>query len=127
MICGQKVALGRAHQHQTVTIAVSEATLAIEFDDQEVRVLRRTTTLPIRNIKRSASCAAPPPCRSVTSTQTGHGRPSQFPRAHVADQVAQQRRASAGTRQKLMSPVPSRLMLDTASHLMLDADTGGLA
>ncbi len=51
MVCGQKVALGRAHQHQTVTIAVSEATLAIELDDQEVRVVRRTTALPIRNIK----------------------------------------------------------------------------
>jgi hypothetical protein len=51
MVCGQKVALGRAHQHQTVTIAVSETTLAIELDDHEVRVVRRTTTLPIRNIK----------------------------------------------------------------------------
>jgi hypothetical protein len=43
--------------------------------------------------------AAPPPCRSVTSRQTGDGRPPQFPRPHVADQVARQRRASAGTRQ----------------------------
>lgn len=51
VICGQKVALGRAYQGQTVTVAVSEATLAIELDDQEVRVVRRTTTLPIRNIK----------------------------------------------------------------------------
>jgi hypothetical protein len=51
MVCGQKIALGRVHQHRTVTIAVSEATLAIELDDHEVRVVRRTTTLPIRNIK----------------------------------------------------------------------------
>jgi hypothetical protein len=51
MVCGQKVALGRAYQHQSVTIAVSEATLAVELDDDEVRVVRRTTTLPIRNIK----------------------------------------------------------------------------
>lgn len=51
MVCGQKIALGRAHKHQTVTIAVSETTLAIELDDQEVRVVRRTTTLPVRNIK----------------------------------------------------------------------------
>jgi transposase InsO family protein len=51
MVCGQRVALGRAHQHQTVTVAVSETTLAIELDDQEVRVVRRTTTLPVRNIK----------------------------------------------------------------------------
>jgi hypothetical protein len=41
MVCGQKVAVGRAHQHQTITIAVSEATLAIELDDQEVRVVHR--------------------------------------------------------------------------------------
>jgi transposase InsO family protein len=51
MVCGQKVALGRAHQHRTVTILVSDTTLAIELDDQEVRVVRRTTTLPVRNIK----------------------------------------------------------------------------
>jgi hypothetical protein len=51
MVCGQKVALGRAHQHQTATIAVSETILAIELDDQEVHVVRRTTALPIRNIK----------------------------------------------------------------------------
>lgn len=51
MICGQKVALGRTHKHHTVTIAVSDTTLAIELDDQETRVIRRTTTLPLRNIK----------------------------------------------------------------------------
>jgi hypothetical protein len=51
MVCGQKVALGRAHRHRTLAIAVSETTLAIELDDQEVRVVRRTTTLPVRNIK----------------------------------------------------------------------------
>jgi len=51
MVCGQKIALGRAHQHQTVTIHVAETTLAIELDDGETRVVRRTTTLPVRNIK----------------------------------------------------------------------------
>jgi hypothetical protein len=51
MICGQKVALGRAHKHQTLTIAVSDTTLAIELDDGETRVIRRTTSQPIRNIK----------------------------------------------------------------------------
>jgi hypothetical protein len=44
------VALGRVHRHQTVTIHVSETTLAIELDDGETRVVRRTTTLPVRNI-----------------------------------------------------------------------------
>jgi transposase InsO family protein len=51
VICRQRVALGRAHAGQTLAIAVSETTLAIEFDDAETRVVRRTTTLPVRNIK----------------------------------------------------------------------------
>lgn len=51
MVCGQKVALGRVHQHRTVTIHVSDTTLAIELDDGEIRVVRRTTTRPVRNIK----------------------------------------------------------------------------
>lgn len=51
MVAGQKVALGRVHKHQTVTVLVSETTLAIELDDQEVRVVRRTTTQPVRSIK----------------------------------------------------------------------------
>ena len=51
MVAGQKVALGRIHQHQTVTIHVSDTTLAIELDDGETRVVRRTTTLAVRNIK----------------------------------------------------------------------------
>jgi hypothetical protein len=44
MVCGQKVALGRIHQHQTVTVHVSDTTLAVELDDGETRVVRRTTT-----------------------------------------------------------------------------------
>ena len=51
VVAGQKVALGRVHKQQTVTVLVSETTLAIELDDQEVRVVRRTTTQPVRSIK----------------------------------------------------------------------------
>lgn len=51
MVAGQKVALGRVHKHQTVTVMVAETTLAIELDDEEVRVVRRTTTQPVRSIK----------------------------------------------------------------------------
>ena len=51
MVAGQKVALGRIHRHQTVTVLVCETTLAIELDDEEVRVVRRTTTQPVRSIK----------------------------------------------------------------------------
>jgi hypothetical protein len=51
MVAGQKVSLGRSHRGQEVEILVSETTLAIELAGQDVRVIRRTTTRPIRNIK----------------------------------------------------------------------------
>ena len=51
MVCGQKIALGRAHAGQTVTVHVADTTLAVEFEDAETRVVRRTTTTPVRNIK----------------------------------------------------------------------------
>ena len=50
-ICGQQVALGRVHRWQTVTIHVAATTLAIELDDGETRVISRTTTTAVRNIK----------------------------------------------------------------------------
>jgi transposase InsO family protein len=59
MVCGQKVALGRLHKHKTVTIAVSETTLAIELDDEDTRIVRRTTTSPVRNIKSMRPRTAP--------------------------------------------------------------------
>jgi hypothetical protein len=49
MVCGQKIALGRLHRWQT--IAVSETILAIELPDQEPKIIRRTTTTAVRNIK----------------------------------------------------------------------------
>lgn len=51
MVAGQKVALGRIHRHQTVTIAVSETTLAIEMPDADTKIVRRTTDKPVRSIK----------------------------------------------------------------------------
>jgi hypothetical protein len=51
MVVGQKVALGRIHQHQTVTVLVAETTLTVEFDDGDTRIIRRTTTQPVRSIK----------------------------------------------------------------------------
>src|SRR6476646_2301083 len=50
-VAGQQVALGRDYVHQTVTIRVSETTLAIELPDADTRVVRRTTTQPVRSIK----------------------------------------------------------------------------
>jgi len=51
VVCRQKVALGRDMAGRTVTIHVSEATLAIELPDQEVRTVRRTTSRPVWTIK----------------------------------------------------------------------------
>lgn len=51
MVVGQKVALGRIHKHQTVTVLVSETTLAIELGDGDTKIVRRTTTGPVRSIK----------------------------------------------------------------------------
>jgi transposase InsO family protein len=51
MVAGQKVALGRLHAGQTVTVHVSETTLAIDLPDAETRVVRRTTEQAVRSIK----------------------------------------------------------------------------
>ena len=51
MVAGQQVALGRGLTGQTVTVLVSETTLAVELDDGDVRVFRRTSTKPVRSIK----------------------------------------------------------------------------
>ena len=42
MVAGQRVALGRAHAHQTVTVLVAETTLAVELDDADGRVFCST-------------------------------------------------------------------------------------
>jgi transposase InsO family protein len=59
VVCGQKIALGRVHAGQTLTVAVSDTTLAIELDDAETRVVRRTTTKPVRNIKADRPWTVP--------------------------------------------------------------------
>ena len=51
MVVGQKIALGRIHAGQTVTVLVSDTTLTVELADGEIRVIRRTTTQPVRSIK----------------------------------------------------------------------------
>lgn len=51
MVAGQNVALGRVHRGQTVTVSVADTTLAVELEDGEVRVIRRTTDQPVRSIK----------------------------------------------------------------------------
>jgi hypothetical protein len=51
MVCRQVVALGRPHAGQIVTVHVTDITLATEVDGQDIRTVRRTTSIPIRNVK----------------------------------------------------------------------------
>lgn len=51
MMCGQKIALGRVHKHQTVTGLVAPATLTVQLGDGDTRVIGRTTTQPVQSIR----------------------------------------------------------------------------
>ncbi|MFF7859452.1 IS481 family transposase [Streptomyces sp. NPDC007904] len=50
MVCRQVVSLGRPYAGQTVAVHVSDTTITVELDGQ-VRVIRRTTDVPVRNVK----------------------------------------------------------------------------
>jgi transposase InsO family protein len=50
-VCGQRVGVGRAYARRTLTVLVSDTTLAIELDDGDVHIVRRTTTSPAVTIK----------------------------------------------------------------------------
>lgn len=50
MATSQQAALGRGFKHTTVTVHVSETTLAIELTDGDTRVVRRTTDQAVRSI-----------------------------------------------------------------------------
>jgi len=51
MVAGQKVALGRIHAGQVVTVHVAAETVTIDLDDQDTRTVRRTTSQAVRSIK----------------------------------------------------------------------------
>ncbi|WP_338752430.1 IS481 family transposase [Janibacter alittae] len=51
MVAGQKVAVGRQYVQATVTIHVSETTLAIMLPDGDTKVVRRTNEQAVRSIK----------------------------------------------------------------------------
>ena len=51
MVAGQQVALGRRIAGHTVTVHVSETTLAIELPDAETKTVRRTNSNAVRSIK----------------------------------------------------------------------------
>ena len=48
MVAGQKIALGRQHARQVLTIHVSATTLTVELDGATTRTFPRTTTHPVR-------------------------------------------------------------------------------
>jgi transposase InsO family protein len=50
-VCGQRVGIGRAYAQRTLTVHVSDTTLAIELDDGDHHIVRRTTTSPAITIK----------------------------------------------------------------------------
>jgi len=55
MVAGQKIALGRIHAGQTVTVHAADQTVTIDLDDKDSRTVRRTTAQPVRSIKAAQS------------------------------------------------------------------------
>ena len=51
MIAGQKIALGRIHAGQVVTVHIADETITIDLGGDDTRTVRRTTTQPVRSIK----------------------------------------------------------------------------
>jgi hypothetical protein len=58
MVAGQKVALGRIHARQLVSVRVTAGTLTIEAGTDGIRTIPRTTTQTIRNLKAQRSRTA---------------------------------------------------------------------
>jgi transposase InsO family protein len=54
MVAGQKIALGRIHAGQVVTVHVAAETITIDLGE-DTRTIRRTTTQPVRSIKAAQS------------------------------------------------------------------------
>ena len=73
MVAKQKVWLARQWARTTVTIHLSETTLAIELSDGDTKVVRRTTDQPVRNITSMRPRTASSPkamCQVGTDTPT---------------------------------------------------------
>ena len=51
MVAGQKIALGRIHAGQVVTVHVAAEVITIDLDGEDTRTVRRTTTQAVRSIK----------------------------------------------------------------------------
>jgi hypothetical protein len=50
-MAGQKIALGRIHVRQIVTVHVAADTITIDLGGDDTRTVRRTTNQPVRSIK----------------------------------------------------------------------------
>lgn len=83
MVAGQKVVVDRIHQHQTVTVLVSDTTFAIDLGDTQT-------------IRRASSK------QSVASKLADHGRPA-FPSPRRTS-VARNCRNAPGTTQSAAGP-----------------------
>ena len=57
MVAGQKIALGRIHAGQVVTVHAAAETITIDLGEG-TRTVRRTTTQPVRSIKAAQSRGA---------------------------------------------------------------------
>jgi hypothetical protein len=57
-VAGQKIALGRIHARQVVTVHVAADTVTIDLGE-DTRTVRRTTTQPVRSIKAASPRKAP--------------------------------------------------------------------
>jgi len=55
MVVGQKIALGRIHARQLVSVRITASTLTIETGTDDICTVPRTTTQPIRNLKAQRS------------------------------------------------------------------------
>ena len=83
VVAGQKIALGRIHARQVVTVHVAADTITIDLGGDDVRTIRRTTTQAAASRPSSSATLGPP----------------MFPRApvkHVLGQI----QPSGGTRQR---------------------------
>jgi hypothetical protein len=81
VVTGQKIALGRIHARQIVTIHVVADTMTIDLGE-DTRTVRRTTTQPVRGIKAQQ-----------------HRKGAHVPRQSVKHVLGLIRQGSGGTRQ----------------------------
>ncbi len=75
MVAKQKVWLGRQWARMTVTIHVSETTLAIELPDGDNKVVRRTTDQAVRNITSMRPRTAKHDLGAVRTNEDASDRP----------------------------------------------------